>query len=124
MIELQKFIVQQLKAIHPQVYLEWAPQGAVFPYIIYTLPTSDEIERREDFILEVDVWDKQEDGSTVTLQNISDQIDQTLNRLIFTSSTGWSSRFYRINRLIVPDPDPAIRRRQLRYDIRVYRRDT
>src|SRR5690606_23896298 len=122
---LQRFIVEQLTAIHPRVYLEWAPQGATYPLVVYQLPTSDEvIERREDFILEVDVWDQPEDGSTIASQNLSDRIDQAFNRLSYTDAGGWSSRFYRVNRLMIPDPDPNIRRRQLRYEIRTYRRGT
>lgn len=121
MIELQKFIVAELKKIHPRVYQEWGPQDAVFPYVVYRMPTSNESEWREDFILEVDIWDKPADGSTVTLQTLADNIDRALNRLRYISNDGtWSTRIYRINRLMVPDPDPAIRRRQLRYGLRTY----
>lgn len=125
MIDLQRFIVSELKKIHPRIYLESAPQGATFPYVVYALPTSDENERREDFILEINIWDKPVDGSTVSLQTLSDQIDQELNRLVFIDHVNdWLARFYRINRLMIPDPDSTIRRRQLRYEIRSYRRDT
>lgn len=119
MIDLQKFIVAELKKIHSRVYQEWAPQGAVFPYVVYRLPVSNPSEWREDFILEIDVWDQPADGSTVTLQTLADSIDRALNRLRYTGD-GWNTRIYRINRLMVPDPDPTIRRRQLRYELRTY----
>jgi hypothetical protein len=126
MIELQGFIVQQLKLIHPRIYLEWAAQGAQFPYVTYNLPNSTEVvDRREDFVLEVNIWDYPSDGSTVTLQTISDAIHQKFNRLTYTDNlNGWSSRFYLVNRLMIPDPDPMIRRRQLRYEAKIYRRNT
>ncbi|SDY23179.1 DUF3168 domain-containing protein [Thermoactinomyces sp. DSM 45892] len=124
MIELQRFLVSQLKRIHPRVYLEWAVQGASFPYLVYQLPTSSEMNRREDFVLEVDVWDQPSDGSTLYLQTLTDRVDQQLNRLTYTDASGWNARFFRVSRLMIPDPDPLIRRRQLRYDIRTYRRDT
>jgi hypothetical protein len=127
-IELQRFIVQQLKTVHPRVLLEFVPENQVveYPYVVYNLPNSEEIvDRREDFILEVDVWDKPIDGSTVALQTLADTIHQKLNRLTYTdNANGWSSRFYLVNRLMLPDPDPMIRRRQLRYEIKVYRRNT
>lgn len=124
MIELQKFIVGELKKVSQRVFLEQAADGAAFPYVVYRLPISDENNRREDFMLEIDMWDRPANGSTVALQNLSDAIDNALNRLIYTDSAGWNARFYRVNRLMVPDPDAAIRRRQLRYEVKVYRRDT
>lgn len=125
MIDLQKFIISQLKAIHPRSYSELAPQDAVFPLVIYKLPNSDEINRREDFMIEIDIWDRPADGSTVSLQTLADQIDDALNRLVFTDKTnGWNVRLYRTNRLMIPDTDPNFKRRQLRYTAKIYRRNT
>jgi hypothetical protein len=118
-IELQKFIIAELRKIHPRVYQEWAPEGAVSPYVVYRMPTSNEAGWREDFILEIDVWDQPANGSTVALQTLADAIDRTFNRMRYTGN-GWSTRIYRINRLMVPDPNPTIRRRQLRYELRTY----
>lgn len=124
MIELQKFVYGKLKEIHDRTYLEVAPEGTAYPVVIYRFPDSDYNEWREDFTLEIDVWDVPADNSSVVVQNLSDQIDQSLNRLIFLSEDGsWCTRIYRINRLMVPDPDPRIKRRQLRYELRTYRRD-
>lgn len=120
MIELQRYIVQQLKHIHPRVYLEWAPQGAIFPYVVYNLPTSEEAIYREDFVLEIDIWDQPADGSTVVLQKLADKIDCELHRFSYLDSSGWFTRFFRINRLMIPDPDVTIRRRQLRYECKTY----
>ncbi|MDQ0417922.1 hypothetical protein J2Z48_002106 [Croceifilum oryzae] len=126
MIELQRFIVTQLKKIHSRVYLEWTPQDTPYPYVVYQIPNSSEVNRREDFVLEINVWDRlpEPSGSTVRLQMLADQMDQQLNRLIYTDESGWTVRFFRMSRLMLPDPDPSIRRRQLRYEIRTYRRDT
>lgn len=121
MVELQKYIVSQLKSIHPRVYLEEAIQQGVFPYVVYKLPDSSTVNRREDFVLELDIWDKPSNGSTENLQLLSDSIDKRFNRLIYVDSNGWNVRFYRINRLMVPDSDPSIRRRQLRYEAKTYR---
>lgn len=87
--------------------------------MVYRFPTSNPNEWREDFILEIDIWDQPPDGSTVTLQTLADEIDRALNRLRYTS-TNWTTRIYRINRLMIPDPDPTIRRRQLRYELRTF----
>lgn len=123
MIELQKYIYSELKKVHPRVYPEEAPQrDDIYPFVVYRLPTSNEVvDYREDFILEIDVWDRPEEGSTVTLQLLADAIDLALNRTRYVSSDGsWVMRIYRINRMMVPDPDLAIRRRQLRYELKTY----
>lgn len=121
MIELQKFIIGQLQLIHSRVYQEWGPQNPIFPYVVYCLPTSEEvIDHREDFILEIDVWDRPDNGSTKMMQLIADKIDYALNRTRYFSSEGWFTRLYRVNRLMIPDPDPLIRRRQLRYECKTY----
>lgn len=121
MMDLQKWITAQLKQIHPRVYLEVAPQDKVFPYLVYNLPSSDTpTYYLEDYILEIDVWDKPADGSTVTLQQLADDVDRRFNLSHYYSPDGWVARVFRIGRLMLPDPDPTIRRRQLRYQIKFY----
>lgn len=122
MKELQAQVYAILSAIHPRVYLERAPQEGTFPYVVYNLPSSSMgADHREDFILEVDVWDRPEDGSTLAMQQIADAIDAALDGLVVRAGGNWVARVYRIGRFMLPDPDLEIRRRQLRYEIRTYR---
>lgn len=126
MIELLSVIYAKLLVVHPRVFLERAPDKTQFPYVTYNLPTSDEQENREDFILEVDIWDNKTD--TTVLETLTSTIDGNgaitgatgLNRLHHYENGVLQADFYRINRLQLPDPDEKIRRRQLRYEVKAY----
>lgn len=117
MIDLGNLIDARLKEVHSRVYVEQAPQGTVFPYVVYILPNSTEENHREDFILEVQVWGNSK--NTNEINNIAHNIDKKLNRLKYLD-TNMQTSIYRVNRLMVPDPDPAIRRRELRYNCKTY----
>lgn len=117
MVSLFQSIYSKLNEVHSRVYFELAPQNAEFPYIVYKFPNSNRDEHREDFTLEIDIWDNKAD--TTELETITDNIDKKLNRLQILDENFHVS-IYRINRLMVPDTDPSIHRRQLRYNVKTY----
>lgn len=118
MINLLTNLFSKLTAIHPRTYLETAPPKSQFPYVVFSLPTSDESDYREDFILEIDIWDNKPLDTTM-VETLTDNIDKALNRS-FVNTTDFQYSAYRMNRLMLPDPDENIRRRQLRYQIKYY----
>jgi len=125
-LELQRQITTFLTTKAIRVYFEGAPDNAVYPYIVYNLVSSNEmLSNREDFDLEIDIWDNSSD--TTNIETITGNIDGDGN--VFTPSglhrkmwfiNGFSAKCYRINRLIIPDEDKRIRRRQLKYIIHSY----
>lgn len=110
-------MISKLEEVHENCHLEQAPEGTAYPYITYNLPNSNEQEFREDFILEVNIWDKSSD--TTALETLTDNVDKKINRLKYIDENMQVS-FYRINRMMIPDPDPNIRRRELRYQVKTY----
>jgi hypothetical protein len=128
MNELLKQIKTKLQALSGinRVYTDMAPPGTPFPYIVYNLPTSDTDFTREDFVLEVDVWGNNPD--TRQIDSLTDSIDGNgaidnptgLNRFHYYNAGVLQADFYRINRLMIPDQDEKIRRRQLRYEVKTY----
>lgn len=102
---------------HASVYFQKAPASAEFPYLVFDLPTSFNNAPSEDFLLEIDAWDNNQD--TTILENIIDSIDEELNNKII-SFDKYKAIFRRENRLTLPDEDPTLNRRQLRYTVRVY----
>lgn len=117
MEDLLKVIYQKLYAVTTATYFYKAPAEAVFPYVVYKVPTSDDTDgcpngSREDFILEVDIWDNIAD--TTRLESLTTSIDNALQR-VHVNNANVAVSFYRINRLMIPDPDETINRRQLRY---------
>lgn len=117
MINFLTYIYGKLSSVADRVKLEKAKQSTPFPYVTYKLPTSTEEGHREDFILEVDIWDN--NSNTFNLEQLTTSIDKALNRETYIDSNIQVS-IYRINRLMIPDTDETIRRRQLRYQCKVY----
>lgn len=126
-----KHLIQSLYTIISQstswsVYDSQANQNATYPYIVFKLPNSNNTESdREDFIVEVDLWDDKtfwrsvEDSTRIydEVTKVDDAIKKTriLNEhhlLIFS----------KVNQLALPDPDENIKRIQLRYEVKQYER--
>ena len=109
------------------VYLERGHEDVTFPYVTFKLSYSYTNEDREDHMLDVDIW-----GNAITSTDPTDidaierRIDGNGNRKAatgmdgrkyYTSTGGLAARTYREHRLMLPDPDEAIRRRRLRYRV-------
>jgi hypothetical protein len=135
LIELRKVIDNRLVALtgNDRVYFEEAPQERnpnQFPYVTFWLPTSLENYQREDFNLEVNVWDVTHrsnydpddiDAITMTIDGNGKVFDPSgMHRFGILVPEEISVKFYRVNRLMIPDPDPRIKRRQLVYNSQVY----
>jgi|GEM_PF-884562 len=126
-LELRKQIQTFLLTKCPRVYYERATQTAVYPYIVFSLVDSREEEgNREDFDLEVDIWDNSQ--STTAIETLTGDVDGDgdisnatgLHRKLFYTSNTLSAKVYRDRRLSIIDEDVRIRRRQLRYYIQTY----
>lgn len=120
MINLLSYVFTKLSETQKPVYFEIAPTNAVFPFIVYKLPNSVNIESdRQDYTLQIDVWDKNTD--TTALETLTNDIDKRLHQLQHLD-TNQFLKFERESRLMIPDTDPTIRRRQLRYVVKQYER--
>ena len=115
-----KMIYEKLLTIHTRVYQEEAPQidpatgePPIFPYVVFKIPTITPMFVRDDIILEVTIWGDNKD--TTVIENLTDSIDNALNRYLYYEPGVISTRLYRIGRLAIPDPDERLRRRELRY---------
>jgi hypothetical protein len=97
-------------------YSGQVPENASYPYAHFSFDQSNDVEGREDFIMNVQVWDKNYGSSDVdTLMNA---IDQKLNRSNY-HSTGINFTIYRINRMSLPSDD-EFQGRELKYLVKAY----
>ena len=120
MKNLLTLIYSQLRTVADRVHIENAPSGitVVYPYVTYRIPTSIDDYQKQDFIVEIDIWDNKADNTAI--EKLTDDIDAIFHRLQHYQEGVLQVSVYRINRMMIPDPDPKIRRRQLRYQAKTY----
>jgi len=114
-IKLRELIKAKLVLILPSVYFNRAPPSAVFPFISFSISSSYMDGEVEVWGLDVDVWDKNAD--TTTLENIANDICGSLHRAHLIGD-GISIKIYKENRLSPDDDDPAIKRRKITFQAR------
>jgi len=126
-LALKKAIETFLKTKADRVYQKKAPENKTFPYIVWNLISSDSgYSEREDFTLEVDIWD--DDNDTTVIDTLTGSIDGDgdikeptgLHRKNFYTQNILSAKLYRQNRFEIHDEDETLERRQLRYKIQTY----
>jgi len=122
MIETRKVLNTYLKTLQPRVYFQVAPNDAVFPYIIYDLPSIyDDGEGLETVTLDIDGWDLNNTGDSTIIENLMSEIN-SLNKKTLTNDK-ISVTFYLENKLALLDDDKRIKRRKYTYSGRLFRRD-
>jgi hypothetical protein len=119
-VEIRKEIKASLKSVHPRVFFQDAPDNAVYPYLVYDLPNSDDDGLMERFVLDVDGWDSPVDGDTTTIESLMNSVDAELHRKVVVVNDELALIFYRENRLSPIDDDKRIKRRKYVYQIRTY----
>jgi hypothetical protein len=125
-VKFLESITQYLKNKCPRVYSPEAPEGAKFPYLTYDTPTTFDMSPGENIILEIDIWDDKQD--TTALENLMEAIDGNgnvlnptgLNRATFYVQGSFVATLYKDEKFNVPDADKKIKRRQLRYECKIY----
>lgn len=119
-VELRETIVALLKTKHPKIFYEMAPEDAIYPLVAYDLPNAfGTDESTEVFVLHVDIWDAPEDGDTMPLEILADELNAALNKQVIRKN-GMAFSFHRDTRLPLTDPDKRLRGRRLIYQVRTF----
>ena len=109
-----------------EVYQEKVPEGTTptYTYLVFTLSIPDRIQEQDRGFLEIDFWDNT--NNIAALETLVSKVDGNSSRENPTGldelrylGGGIQAVFYRTLRTVVPDPDIKIRRRQLRYLVKV-----
>ena len=116
--EIKTIIRALLLTLCPEVYYEDAPPEANFPRIVFDLNCFFSGDR-SDYSLEINVWDRSSD--TAAVDALADACVKLLDRRSDLTDT-LHYRIYRATRNKVADPDPALRRRRLTFDLYAYER--
>ncbi|MDK2800567.1 MAG: hypothetical protein PWQ70_2186 [Clostridiales bacterium] len=125
MLLLNKIITSKLQEIselaHQKQFFDTAIDKEQFPMAIFKFPNINEVEYRNDLILEIDIWNGATANKVIQLEQLTDEIDKKLNRLKYIDDD-MQVTIYRLSpyRLNITDEDETIKRRQLRYICKTY----
>ena len=123
--DAQKLVRALILPIIPACYAnEYPPEKLkedgkhLYPYVTIAFSNAARNNEFSDlYTLQIDIWDNQ--GSDVTqLEQLTDVVFHVLNKQHFLTDT----LFMELYRDTLPDPDDAVRRRQLKFVARIYER--
>lgn len=122
MINFLTAIYNLINSYGVTVYNEKTVNNATFPYCIFKIPSSNGVGNtdyeRQDFILEVDIWDNDNNDAT-QIETIADALSNLLhNQKINDGNVAF--KIYRLSRLSLPVSDENLLRRQLRFRVATY----
>ena len=115
---LRKLVREQLQAVQGMTYHKSAPKDAAYPYKTYSLTSvTFPDSSRDDFELEVDIWDRATDIKEV--EEIADQIEVIFNNANLPSPPIYPT-FFRESRHFLDDPDKLLQHIQMHFLVQLY----
>lgn len=116
--DLKKLVQTKLKTLTTNVFFEQATDNALYPHAVFAFREIDLGDiSRQDYVLEVDVWDK--GTSTTAVDELADKIEDLL-QLQNLPQTNILPTFFKIDRKSILDQDKAIKHRLIRFQIQNY----
>ena len=116
-----KYLVQsKLKTLTANVYYEIANEKKMFPHIVFNFRRIDLGDLwRQDYILEVDIWDKMD--SSLQVDDLADQVENLLQAENLPQDNVLPT-FYLIDRQNIPDENKEIKHQRVQFQIQNYER--
>lgn len=116
---LEKFIKSNISLEGvPKVFNDRALHDAEYPYVVLNSSKGNTTNYpRVDIELEIDIWDKQSNFSSVN--KIADVIQKTLDRQSFTDDHIVGT-YYLNTRNNMDDEDKTLKRNHMTFDVEIY----
>lgn len=116
---LRKLVSEQLKTIPGGTYHKKAFPDSKYPYKTFRISSVTFTDARDDFLLEVDVWDMNTNEDPKVAEDIADQVE-TLFKDANLPAPPIYPTFYRDGRFPLDDPDKNMQHIQLRFLVQLY----
>lgn len=114
-IALRKDIKSLLSNVHERVFYRKANDEVIYPYIIYVIKDIYGAK-----VLEINIWSIDPEDSTVTIENLADDIQKALDNSIVINDNHSIILYYNEDRKWIDDEDKRIQRINFSYEIRYY----
>ena len=120
--DLKELVQTKLKTLTPNVYHEIANEKKLYPHIVFTFRRIDLQDlSRQDYILEVDVWDFNENDTTEVVDDLTDSVENLLQGENLPQENVLRT-FYLIDRRNILVENKHIKHRQVQFQIQNYER--
>ncbi|MES5919376.1 hypothetical protein QCI44_15185 [Bacillus cereus group sp. RP37] len=117
MNDLINILHGELKRIHKESYYESARTTAVMPYLVYTVSDDKEPWGRKNIMLTIDIYGTS--AHIAKIDKLITDLENNLHRKRLNSAEFGAAISY-LSSQKVPDPDPNIRRKEVRFILRTY----
>lgn len=118
--DLQFLVQTKLKTLTANVYHEIANEKKLYPHIVFNFRRIDLGDLwRQDYILEVDIWNKQD--SSLRVDDLADSVENLLQAENLPQDNVLPT-FYLIDRQNIPDENKEIKHRRVQFQIQNYER--
>jgi hypothetical protein len=114
-IELRKDIKKILSGAYERIFYRKANDKVLYPYITYLIKDIYGAK-----FLEINVWNIDPEDGTVTIENLSDNIQNVLDDTISINEHHSIILYYNEDRKWIDDEDKRIQRINFSYEIRYY----
>ena len=116
--DLKELVQTKLKTLTTDAYFEQARDNALYPHIVFSFRETNLGDlSRQDYILEIDVWDK--GTETTAVDALADNVEDLLHTKNLPQ-TNVLPTFYKIDRKAIVDSDKSIKHRLIRFQIQNY----
>lgn len=115
---IREALESHLSSVTDRIFYESAPKKTEYPYAVYVLGDSIDESSLENMELELTVWDRPFNGSTVALARLTGELDERLHRSMHRNQGVFFS-VYRDRRTPSRDNDERLKQRQILYRLRV-----
>ena len=122
--DLKLLVQTKLKTVTAKVYHELADEDALYPHIVFNFRRIDLSDlSRQDYILEVDVWDRltKTNQNTQRIDNLADSVEKLFQAENLPQDYILPT-FYLIDEQNVLDEDKQIRHRKIQFQVQNYER--
>lgn len=98
-------------------HCEEAPEAAEYPYIVFSAVRTGDDGGRQQYVLEVNVWDQGMFYSRS--ESMMDTLEKKLHQQVY-SSEDFLIRIFKGRRQNIPDPDNSIKRVREQFEMYVF----
>lgn len=116
---LRKAVQAALETVSPRVKYQKAKPGTATPYIVFGLTTGIDNRPSQDYLLDVDVWDKVTKTSSSVIEDLTDAVVVALDA-VPVEVTGCSFVPYFNTRFSADEKDSGLLHRRVTFSLRVY----